>query len=185
MKASSLSNILIAAVFATVLVAGQVLGSIRMDGSEFQGSSLVAKPSASNKRVSSANSSTVAPARIVATFGQPLMGVGSMTPQTANGVVYKFGIGYEYNVWKTAYECACPCAADPVCDGFWDVVDIIRVVNSAYRGQAEAKTAGCPLADSDVNCDGYSNTIDVVLIIEVVFRAVAPSDVFCSPCKKF
>lgn len=185
MKAIRIRYLFAAAVGAFLIISGQVFGSIRMDGSEFQGSSLVANPSATNQRIASAKSSTVAPARIVATFGQPLMGAGTMTPQTSNGVAYKFGLGYEYNVWKTAYDCACPCTTDPVCDGMWDLQDVVTAINVAYRGTPMAKTAGCPLADSDVNCDGASDAVDIVLMIEVVFRGGEPSEAFCDPCKRF
>jgi hypothetical protein len=113
------------------------------------------------------------------------MGAGSMTPPTANGVAYKFGLGYEYNVLKTSYdyECNCSCGADPACDGIWDVRDVVTVIDVAYRGLPIIKSGNCTYADSDVNCDGEVNALDVVLMIDVVFRGSPADGIFCDPCK--
>lgn len=161
------------------------IASIRMDGSEFQGASLSAASPISNKLVPGAKRSATPPSRIVATFGQPLMGAGTMTPPTSNGVAYKFGLGYEYNVLKTSYDnqCACPCAADPACDGVLDLVDVVAVVNVAFRNAPEVKSGSCPNADSDVDCSGATNSLDVIKMIDVVFRGASVDSVFCAPCK--
>lgn len=161
------------------------IASIRMDGSEFQGSSLVATSTSSNKTVIGAKMSTSAPSRIVATFGQPLMGAGTMTPPTSNGVAFKFGIGYEYNVLKTSYdyECACLCATDPACNGIFDIQDIVAIINVAYRGYPSIKSGNCPQADSDVDCSGETSTVDIIKMIDVVFRDAPAETVFCDPCK--
>lgn len=168
-----------------VLMAVTAVASIRMDGSEFQGASLLATAPTTNKKLAGAKSTAASPKHIVATFGQPLMGVGTMTPETSNGVAFKLGLGYEYNVWKTSYdnECICSCAADPACDGVWNVRDVVSVIDVAHRGGPLVKSGNCPYADSDVNCDGVVNAIDAVLLVDVVFRYVPAGNVFCNPCK--
>ena len=159
--------------------------SIRMDGSEFQGTSLVANSSTTNKLLVKHGLGAISPSRIVATFGQPLMGIGTMTPQTSNGIAFKLGLGYDYNVLKTSYdyECGCQCAGDPACDGSLNIRDVVWVIDVAYRGAPATKSGTCPYADVDVDCSGMVNTLDVVMMIDVVFRAVPAETYFCNPCK--
>lgn len=175
------------AVGAALLVAALAVSaaaSIRMDGSEFQGASLVGTTTTKTKALSGAKRSAVIPVRIVATFSQPLMGVGTMTPETSNGVAFKLGIGYEYNVRHTSYpeRCACACAGDPYCDGVLDAADVVMLIDVAYRGRPVTLTNGCPLANTDVDCSGATNAIDAVRMIDVVFRAFPPETHFCNPC---
>lgn len=174
------------AVVCAVAISSHVSwASIRMDGSEFQGASVVSATTSLNKVVGS-KTRLVAPTRIVATFGQPLMGVGTMTPETSNGVAFKLGLGYEYNVWKTSYDnaCSCPCTADPVCDGSIDILDVITSIEVAYRGGLSLKSGGCPEADTDVDCNGLTDAVDVVRMIDVVFRGASAETMLCDPCKQ-
>lgn len=51
-------------------------------------------------------------------------------------------------------------------DGFFDVLDVVALVNIAFRGFSEP----CPPGVADVNCDGFIDIIDVVLLVNHVFR---------------
>lgn len=51
-------------------------------------------------------------------------------------------------------------------DGFFDVLDVVALVNIAFRGFSEP----CPPGIADVNCDGFVDIIDVVLLVNHVFR---------------
>lgn len=79
--------------------------------------------------------------------------------------------------------CQCPCAADPGCNGFTDVVDVVNTISVAFRGEPANVDPDCfPNAGgrTDVNCSGSTDVIDVVRMIDVAFRGLAPS--FCDPC---
>jgi len=51
-------------------------------------------------------------------------------------------------------------------DGVFDVLDVVGMVNVAFRGQPEP----CPPGVADVNCDGNIDILDVVLLVNHVFR---------------
>ncbi|MBI3873342.1 MAG: hypothetical protein HY304_09745 [candidate division Zixibacteria bacterium] len=78
--------------------------------------------------------------------------------------------------------CTCPCHADPVCDGWTDVLDVMSVIDVAFRGQPEQAHAGCRSAREDVDCNGLVDVADVVKMIEAAIRGAEPGAVFCDPC---
>jgi hypothetical protein len=88
-------------------------------------------------------------------------------------------------VITVANGCQCPCIADPGCNGFTDVVDVVSTISVAFRGSNELLDTDCfpnPGGRTDVNCSGSTDVIDVVRIIDVAFRGNAPS--FCDPCSQ-
>jgi hypothetical protein len=50
--------------------------------------------------------------------------------------------------------------------GYYDIVDVVRSVNCAFRGDCP----GCALRVADVTCDQIVNLQDVVRLIDAVFR---------------
>lgn len=80
-------------------------------------------------------------------------------------------------------ECGCPCPADPSCDGIRsDVLDVIGVINVAFRGIAGTTDPGCVRERSDVNCTGTTDVLDVVKVVNVAFRGMTASTEYCNPC---
>lgn len=69
--------------------------------------------------------------------------------------------------------------ADINCDCVLDIVDVVNVVNIAFRGGAcPCVNATCPQAD--LNCSGDINVVDVVREIDCVFRGGNCFDGGCS-----
>ena len=86
-------------------------------------------------------------------------------------------------VMTVASGCQCPCHADPACNGFTDIVDVVNTIAVAFRGAAAIIDTDCfpnPGGRTDVNCSGSADIIDVVKMIDVAFRGQPPS--FCDPC---
>lgn len=86
-------------------------------------------------------------------------------------------------VITVANGCQCPCAGDPGCNGFADVVDVVNTISVAFRGTDPFLDVDCfpnPGGRTDVNCSGSTDIIDVVRMIDVAFRGNPPS--FCNPC---
>ena len=82
-----------------------------------------------------------------------------------------------------ANGCQCPCHADPQCDGSTDVIDVIKTIGVAFRGEAAVFDTDCfpnPGGRTDFDCSGVTDVIDVVNIIGVAFRGQVPN--FCNPC---
>jgi hypothetical protein len=101
----------------------------------------------------------------------------------ANGS-YKAGVGYWYGAFAVPIICACDCHTDPQCDGKYDVLDIVKAVNVAFRGGVEIPDPNpdCPCMTTDVDCSLFTNAIDVVRMVNVAFRAADPASQFCDPC---
>ena len=159
--------------------------SIRMDGSEFQGSSNVATTTSVTKAGNEkAQSLAVFPTKIVLTLGQPVMALGVLPSAEPSRSVFKIGLGYEYNVWGTAdLQCECLCFGDPVCDGSpTDLADVVATIAVAMRGVHPTQEGNCPIVTTDVDCDGLTNILDVVKMINVAFRGEPESSEFCNPC---
>jgi hypothetical protein len=82
----------------------------------------------------------------------------------------------------------CACQGDPICDGSVDVVDVVAVINRAFRGFDGEIDPACPIGPpevdgtTDVDCSGATDVVDVVKIVDVAFRGVAAASVFCKPC---
>lgn len=79
-------------------------------------------------------------------------------------------------------RCDCACHADPVCDGFTNIQDVVRLIDVAFRNGAGIAQPYCPRAAEDLNCDGAVNIQDVVTMIDVAFRGGDPNTLFCNAC---
>ena len=67
--------------------------------------------------------------------------------------------------------CDCSCHGDPVCDGATDVLDVVSVVNVAFRGFSDTQDPTCPLSGrADMNCDIFVDVLDVVTVVNRAFR---------------
>jgi hypothetical protein len=112
----------------------------------------------------------------------------SLLPATWNAMTDHWGEDFWRPVFgnaTTSVACNCFCFAEPgECNGALDVVDVLAVINIAFRGfdDVEDPEATCPRAPSDVDCDGQTTILDVIKIIEVAFRAADPTVTFCKPC---
>lgn len=79
--------------------------------------------------------------------------------------------------------CVCDCHADPICDGVIDIVDVITMINEAFRGAASQTDPGCThISRADVDCDCAVSVTDVVRVIDVAFRGADPGSKFCDGC---
>jgi hypothetical protein len=89
-----------------------------------------------------------------------------------------------HEVTVNASTCAedCICHADEVCDGSVDVLDVVNVVNIAFRNELPTIDPGCPYERSDVNTDGSTDVLDVVQVVNVAFRNFDPAVAFDDPC---
>ena len=79
--------------------------------------------------------------------------------------------------------CAHNCHGDPICDGVVNVLDVVGVVNVAFRGTLAVTDPGCPYELTDAECDGVTNVIDVVRFVNVAFRGSDPAVEFCDECQ--
>ena len=80
-------------------------------------------------------------------------------------------------------DCSCICHADPSCDGQTTVLDVVSVVNVAFRGDTTGVPDPlCPFTPTDADCDGATSVLDVVRIVNVAFRSADPVVEFCDPC---
>jgi len=75
----------------------------------------------------------------------------------------------------------CPHHGDVSPDGFFDVFDVVGLIDYAFSGGAQPpKDSSCPHIDrGDVNCDRVDDVFDVVYLIDHVFSGGAPP---CNPC---
>lgn len=90
-----------------------------------------------------------------------------------------------YGATLTVQEppCACDCHADPICDGVIDIIDVITMVNEAFRGAASQVDGDCThVSRADVDCDCAVSVTDVVRVIDVAFRGADPAVKFCDGC---
>jgi M6 family metalloprotease-like protein len=136
--------------------------------------------------LASGQSETYVIAIVSDTLSHPGMTVKSSTASDLVATVQKAG------AWAANHgvfgNCDCACHADPLCDAATDIIDVIRVIEVAFRGGAEIDDAACPAhgvtvaGRTDVDCSGATDVIDVVKMVDVAFRAAAPSTRFCNPC---
>ena len=82
----------------------------------------------------------------------------------------------------TIAPCSCPCAADPVCDGVYDINDVSTLVDVAFRGEPDTSDSTCSVSRTDVNADGQTDVTDVVKLIFVAFLGQPPETYFVNPC---
>ena len=78
--------------------------------------------------------------------------------------------------------CQCPCFADPICDGVINILDVVRVIDVAFRDYPAAYDPWCPRATSDVDCSRVTDILDVVRVVNVAFRDGDPETEFCEDC---
>lgn len=83
-----------------------------------------------------------------------------------------------------AIACECDCHADPQCEGVTDILDVVALINVAFRGAAPIPDPNplCPIETTDVNCNGTTDVLDVVRMVNVAFRGASPATEFCNPC---
>lgn len=79
-------------------------------------------------------------------------------------------------------RCDCSCHADPFCDGFSNIQDVVNIVDVAFRNTNPGSQQFCPHLPQDVNCDEIVNIVDVIVMVEVAFRNGDPDVLFCDPC---
>lgn len=84
-------------------------------------------------------------------------------------------------------RCGCPCQGDPECDGVTDVLDIVRVIDRAFRAYEAVNDYSCTTPTcvdglTDVDCSGDTDIVDVVRLISVAIRGQSPLQSFCQPC---
>ncbi len=80
-------------------------------------------------------------------------------------------------------QVGCSFHGDPSGDGVVSVLDVVSVIEIAFRGGDAIKDASCPhdpAGRTDVNCSGVTDIFDVIVLIEVAFRGA--SEKFCDPC---
>ena len=79
--------------------------------------------------------------------------------------------------------CSCPCRHDPQCDGVTsDVLDVVSVVNVAFRGTASMPDPACPNERTDVDATGATDVTDVVKVVNVAFRGQSVAANYVDPC---
>jgi hypothetical protein len=77
--------------------------------------------------------------------------------------------------------CICPCVADPVCDSVIDIVDVVAVVDEAFRSMPSVTGTACPhISRADANCDCVVDVLDIVALIDRLYRGRTTP--FCDPC---
>ncbi|MBI3871964.1 MAG: hypothetical protein HY304_02675 [candidate division Zixibacteria bacterium] len=124
------------------------------------------------------------------TFNDPLTGVGpGLYYWRLKAYKVPGGVPAESTVFSApgsfrlaAPPCVCTCHADPMCDGQTDILDVVGVVNAAFRGQPAQVDAGCPKSREDVDCNGVVDVLDVVKMVNVAFRGANAATEFCDPC---
>lgn len=77
----------------------------------------------------------------------------------------------------------CVAHGDPMADGNSDILDVIALVDIAFRNAPALVDDDCPhgtIGRTDLNCDGATDIIDVAVMVDAAFRGTSP--VFCNPC---
>ncbi|HWO56835.1 MAG TPA: hypothetical protein VNN55_04630, partial [bacterium] len=71
----------------------------------------------------------------------------------------------------------------PACDSVpSDIQDVVKVINTAFRGDAPVADIYCPFERTDVTCDLRTDVLDVVGMVNVAFRGGDPESEFCLGC---
>ncbi len=81
-------------------------------------------------------------------------------------------------------QVGCSHHGDPDTNGVTDIIDVVMIVEIAFRYGDALVDPTCPHAPAgrtDVNCDGVTDIIDVTMMVNVAFRA--GTEQFCNPCK--
>lgn len=108
--------------------------------------------------------------RVSGTIGQ----IASGRPQSATNTVKE-------GFWNSLQICDCPHVGDLDTNSVIDILDVIAIVNSAFRGfPSPPGDPFCPSATrADVNCDELLDILDVIAIVNTAFRNL---DNRCDPC---
>jgi hypothetical protein len=87
-------------------------------------------------------------------------------------------------VWLTdaAEPAACACHGDPLCDGVTNVLDVVKTVGVAFRGDVAPVDPVCTAMPTDADCDGVTTVLDVVRFVNVAFRGGDPAVEFQGDC---
>jgi hypothetical protein len=82
------------------------------------------------------------------------------------------------------YHCYCLGNPHECPRGSVDIVDVLQVINVAFRQRPAIADPSvvCPYSDTDLNCDGTTDVIDLTRVIQVAFGAMQLLDVACNPC---
>lgn len=80
--------------------------------------------------------------------------------------------------------CFCRCHGDPDCNGYLDIVDVVRTINTAFRGSPSITDQDCTHERTDVDANAMTNVVDVARMIDVVFGGQVEASVFVDPCAK-
>ncbi len=80
--------------------------------------------------------------------------------------------------------CDCPCHGEPgSCTGEKvGVLDIVTVIDVAFRAVPAVQSPSCPYANTDVDCSGGTDIVDVVKSVNVEFRNADRATEYCHPC---
>lgn len=83
--------------------------------------------------------------------------------------------------------CGCPCQADPECDSSTNIMDVVLVIDRAFRSgdaMVDSTCTGTSPTDglTDVDCSGSTDIVDVVKVVDVGLRGGNPRASFCGPC---
>ena len=78
---------------------------------------------------------------------------------------------------------ACMCHNDPICDGAVDVLDVVKTIGAAFRGDPIVVDETCPATAADVDCSSAVDVLDVVHMVNVAFRGQDAATEFCHPCQ--
>jgi len=110
--------------------------------------------------------------RVSGTVGQ----IASGRPQSATNTVSE-------GFWNTQQTCDCPHVGDLDTNSVIDILDVIAIVNSAFRGAPVSPgDPFCPSATrADVNCDELVDILDVIALVNTAFRNI---DSRCNPCEQ-
>jgi hypothetical protein len=110
--------------------------------------------------------------RVSGTVGQ----IASGRPQSATNTVNE-------GFWNSLQICDCPHVGDLDTNSVIDILDVIAIVNSAFRGAPISPgDPFCPSATrSDVNCDELVDILDVIALVNTAFRNI---DSRCNPCEQ-
>lgn len=123
----------------------------------------------------------------ILTVGQTLDYVVALVSDTLGGSSFRNAVQKSWE-WarNNGFGCNCDCHADPMCDGFHDVLDVVLAIDVAFRGHVPFRDASCPrhgsdiAGRSDVDCSGTTDIADVVRMIDVVFRGANRESTICA-----
>lgn len=65
--------------------------------------------------------------------------------------------------------CDCPYQADLNADGFYDAVDLNRLISAIFFNGVNPQDPSCPARRADFNFDGVEDAVDLNLIINLLF----------------